>query len=77
MTDRSLLPPRAYVVSQFPEFCETFILNEMVEMGRRGVPFEIFSLKACRDAQFQPGARELMENATHYCPPVYHPSVIW
>jgi glycosyltransferase involved in cell wall biosynthesis len=77
MTDRCLLPRRAYVVSQFPEFCETFILNEMVELGRRGAPFEIFSLKACRDAQFQPGARELMENATHYCPPVYHPSVIW
>lgn len=65
----SPLPLRAYVVSQFPEFCETFVLNEMVELGKRGVPFVVFSLKPCGDAQFQPGAREIMERATSYPPP--------
>ncbi len=77
MNDSSSLPPRAYVVSQFPEFCETFILNEMVELARRGVPFEIFSLKRCGDERFQPGARELMEASTHYAPSVFPPVVAW
>ncbi|MFP4379997.1 MAG: glycosyltransferase family 4 protein [Candidatus Sumerlaeia bacterium] len=70
------LPKRAYVVSQFPEFCETFILNEMMELSKRGVAFEVFSLKPCRDAHFQPGAREIMDQATHYGPPIWHP-MIW
>lgn len=69
------LPRRAYVMSQFPEFCETFILNEMVELGKRGVAFQIFSLKPCRDTNFQPGARELMEKCTFYAPPLYHPAI--
>ncbi|HNY26610.1 MAG TPA: hypothetical protein PKH31_04445, partial [Candidatus Sumerlaeota bacterium] len=64
------LPRRAYVMSQFPEFCETFILNEIVELGKRGVPFEVFSLKRCRDGHFQPGAEAIMRGATHYAPPV-------
>ncbi len=64
------LPRRAYVMSQFPEFCETFILNEIVELGKRGVPFEVFSLKRCRDGHFQPGAEAIMREATHYAPPV-------
>jgi glycosyltransferase involved in cell wall biosynthesis len=65
---------RAYVVSQFPEFCETFILNEMIELGRRGIPFEIFSLKACRDRHLQPGAAELLA-LTHYPPAPWSPSL--
>jgi colanic acid/amylovoran biosynthesis glycosyltransferase len=70
------LPRRAYVVSQFPEFCETFVLNEIVELERRGIPFQVFSLKRCRDTRFQPLARELMERSTHYAPSVFSPSVL-
>ncbi|NQU41941.1 glycosyltransferase family 4 protein [bacterium] len=62
-------------MSQFPEFCETFILNEVIELGKRDVPFEIFSLKKCRDPRFQPGARKLMEQATHYPPPIWSPRI--
>jgi glycosyltransferase involved in cell wall biosynthesis len=65
------------VVSQFPEFCETFILNEMIELAKRGVPFRVFSLKHCPDVQFQPGARELMRTATHYAPPLLSPRLWW
>jgi colanic acid/amylovoran biosynthesis glycosyltransferase len=62
------LPERAYVLSQFPEFCETFILNEMLQLRDQGIPFTIFSLKRCRDGKYQPGARELMERSTVYPP---------
>lgn len=72
-TASSSLPMRAYVVSQFPEFCETFVLNEMIELEKRGVPFKVFSLKSCRDTQFQPGAREIMDRATFYAPHPLHP----
>jgi glycosyltransferase involved in cell wall biosynthesis len=71
------LPTRAYVVSQFPEFCETFILNEIVELEKRGIPFRVFSLKRCLDTQFQPGAREPMRTATHYAPPLWSPRLWW
>lgn len=72
-----VLAPRAYVMSQFPEFCETFILNELVELEKRGVPFQVFSLKRCRDAMLQPEARRVMERQTHYAPPLYSPAVAW
>lgn len=64
------------MVSQFPEFCETFILNEIVELGQRGIPFEVFSLKRCHDTQFQPRARDLMQLVTHYAPSIFSPRTI-
>lgn len=69
------LPPRACVCSQFPEFCETFILHEILELKKRGIPFRMFSLKPCRDERFQPGARELMESATDYPPAPWSPAL--
>ena len=34
----------AYVLKRFPRISETFILNEVLELERQGVPIEIFSL---------------------------------
>ncbi|MFW5870070.1 MAG: glycosyltransferase family 4 protein [Candidatus Sumerlaeota bacterium] len=74
---RPSLPPRAYVMSQFPEFCETFVLNELIELERRGVPFQVFSLKPCRDADYQPGAKKIMEEQTHYPLSLVSPALWW
>lgn len=37
-------PKVGYVLKRFPRLSETFILNEILELERRGVPIEIFSL---------------------------------
>jgi glycosyltransferase involved in cell wall biosynthesis len=47
----------AYVISQFPETYETFILREFKEAERQGLGFTIFSLKKCRDKVVHPEAR--------------------
>lgn len=49
----------AYLLSQFPETHETFILRELIALREKGVGFKIFSLKACRDKVIHPEAREL------------------
>ncbi len=38
-----------YVLKRFPRLTETFILNEVLELERQGVPVEIFSLKPPTD----------------------------
>ena len=38
------LPKVGYVVKRFPRLSETFILNEVLELERRGDPIEIFAL---------------------------------
>jgi len=38
-------PHVAYVVKMFPRFSETFILNELLELERRGVRIAVYSLK--------------------------------
>ncbi len=55
----------SYILSQFPETHETFIVREIAEMERQGVDIEIFSLKKCRDAVVQKQALPLKEK-THY-----------
>ena len=41
---RGTAPRIAYVLKRFPRLSETFILNEILELERQGVPVEIFSL---------------------------------
>ena len=55
----------SYILSQFPETHETFIVREISEMERQGVAVEIFSLKKCRDKVIQKEAVPLMQK-THY-----------
>lgn len=60
----------AYILSMFPALSETFILREIMELRRRGVEIDIFSLKPCSDALVHPGARELVEEGrVHYASP--------
>ncbi len=41
---KSRSPRVGYVVKRFPRLSETFVLNEILELERLGVPIEIFSL---------------------------------
>ncbi|MGI8924114.1 MAG: glycosyltransferase [Fimbriimonadales bacterium] len=43
----------AYVVKRYPRFSETFIVNEILEHERAGVPIEIFSIRPPIDTHFQ------------------------
>jgi len=54
-----------YLLSQFPETHETFILREILEMERQGVSVEIVSLKKCHDEVIQTDALRLKDR-THY-----------
>jgi glycosyltransferase involved in cell wall biosynthesis len=50
------IPPRiGYVLKMFPRFSETFILNEILELERRGIPVCVFSMKAPNEPVRQPG----------------------
>jgi len=66
----------AYIVSQFPEFHETFILREIVDLRRRGHEITIFSLKDCDDSLVHPEAEPLMKE-TVYSPFFLSPRVWW
>ncbi|MCK4414615.1 MAG: glycosyltransferase family 4 protein [Candidatus Eisenbacteria sp.] len=44
-----------YVLKMFPRFSETFILNEILELERRGVQVAIFSMKTPNERVRQPG----------------------
>lgn len=55
------MPRVAFIMSQFPEMHETFILRELVALDDAGLDFVIFSLKPCRDAVVQSGAKRFAE----------------
>jgi len=54
-----------FVLSQFPETHETFILRELVALDRAGIDFFILSLKKCKDRVVHPEARAFLTR-THY-----------
>ncbi|HME91546.1 MAG TPA: glycosyltransferase [Myxococcaceae bacterium] len=55
----------AYIVSRFPVITETFILYEMLELERRGIRVEVFSLLRQREEVMHREARDLVRRA-HY-----------
>lgn len=58
--------PIAYVVSQFPETHETFILREIQALSHTlGARPPIFSLKPCRDRVIHEEARSFLETTTY------------
>ena len=57
----------AYVMSRFPKITETFILYEIVELERRGIPVEVFPLLREQQPVVNPEARPLVDRA-HYQP---------
>ncbi len=59
--------PVAYVMSRFPKISETFILNEIIELRRRGVLIEIFPLVREREEVMHPEVADLVRHA-HYAP---------
>jgi len=62
-----LLKPRiAFLLSQFPETHETFILREFNALKDKGMAFDIFSLKPCRDKIVHPEAKDLMARTFYY-----------
>ncbi len=56
-TDRPLTV--GYVLKMFPRFSETFILNEILELERRGIRVVVFSMKAPDEILCQPRVKEL------------------
>ena len=67
------VPPVAYIVKMFPRLSETFILNEILELERHGVPLRIFSLK--RPVQAASASRSARSPVIYlpervYCEPV-------
>ncbi len=48
-----------YFVKMYPRLSETFILNEILELERRGVEITIFSLKKPNEGRFHPQVSEV------------------
>lgn len=57
----------AYIMSRFPKLTETFVLDEMLELERRGVEVEVLPLWREREGRVHPEARALVERA-YYTP---------
>jgi glycosyltransferase involved in cell wall biosynthesis len=55
----------AYVMSQFPETHETFILRELVALDELGVSPTIVSLKRCRDKVVHPRSEPFMKRTVY------------
>lgn len=58
-----------YILKMFPRFSETFILNEILELERRGVRVVVFSMKIPNESMRQPRLAELQAR-THLIPDI-------
>lgn len=59
MVDRQPTLKIGYVVKMFPRLSETFILNEILELERRGAEVVIFSVKKPNEGRFHPQLTKL------------------
>ena len=57
--------PIAYILKMFPRFSETFVLSEILELERQGVPLHIFSLKRPDDGVFHGDAARVRTRVTY------------
>jgi glycosyltransferase involved in cell wall biosynthesis len=62
-------PVTAYLVSRFPKVTETFIVRELLELERQGVPVELFAVVHEREPVTQPEMAPLAERAHYGWPP--------
>ncbi|RJP28763.1 MAG: glycosyltransferase [Candidatus Omnitrophota bacterium] len=63
---KQLLNPKiAYILSQFPETHETFILREIKALKEKGVDVKIISLKKCRDRVIHDEAKEFIKDTIY------------
>jgi glycosyltransferase involved in cell wall biosynthesis len=61
-----------YLVKMFPRLSETFILNEILELERRGVALHIFSLKRPADSAVHEHASQVRARITYLPERVWH-----
>ncbi len=59
MTDSASGLKVGYIVKMYPRLSETFILNEMLELERKGVELVLFSIKKPNEGRFHPGVSGL------------------
>ncbi|MDH4036236.1 MAG: glycosyltransferase [Candidatus Krumholzibacteria bacterium] len=57
----------AYVAAGFPKLTETFVLREVMEMERRGIPVSVFSVRPRPKGRLHADALPFLEK-THYAP---------
>lgn len=58
-------PTIGYVLKMYPRFSETFVLSELLELERQGVPLHIFSLKKPDDGVFHADVARLNARVTY------------
>ncbi|MFH1245697.1 MAG: glycosyltransferase [Candidatus Omnitrophota bacterium] len=58
-------PVIVYLLSQFPETHETFILREIKALKEQGVCLKILSLKPCRDTVIHPDAERMIAETVY------------
>src|SRR5437588_13126372 len=58
----------AVLVKGFPRLSETFILNEFLELQRRGLPAQLFAIMDPHESQSQPEALALVPEVTYLQP---------
>jgi glycosyltransferase involved in cell wall biosynthesis len=61
----------AYVVTMFPCWSETFVLNEIVDHTRAGLDVRIFSLKACSEGIAHDASRPFVRKTTYAAGPFH------
>jgi colanic acid/amylovoran biosynthesis glycosyltransferase len=66
----------AYVVSMFPCWSETFILNEIVDHASAGVDVTILSIRPFTERMIQPDARAFLPRV-NYPPAAFSPRLAW
>lgn len=64
--DRDMPLKIAFIVSYFPKLSEIFILNQALELEKRGHRVEFFALTAGGEKAIQPGASFFLQNARVY-----------
>lgn len=55
----------AYLVSRFPSVTETFVLNEMIELGKLGTQAQVYSFIQDLSLLRHAGVEDFIEDATH------------
>ncbi len=55
----------AYILKMYPRFSETFILNEILELERRGVDLRLYALRKPDDGRFHPAVARVKANVVY------------
>ena len=58
-------PRIAYILKMYPRFSETFIVNEILELERRGVDIRIYSLRKPDDGRFHASLAQVRANVIY------------